>query len=50
MASSGMEEEWQVRYEALAGEMSQWRKEHPRATFNEIEAELVLQRKVALEG
>ncbi len=40
MADSGMEEAWQARYEALAGEMSQWRKEHPRATFNEIEEEL----------
>lgn len=40
MANSETEEQWQARYEELAGEISQWRKEHPRATFNEIEDEL----------
>ena len=40
MASSEMEERWQERYEQLAGEMAEWRREHPGATFNEIEDEL----------
>lgn len=40
MANSETEEQWQSRYEQLSGELSAWRKAHPRATFNEIEEEL----------
>jgi ribosomal protein S27AE len=40
MANKETEETWQAGYAELAEEMSQWRKEHPRATFNEIEEEL----------
>jgi len=40
MANKEREEAWQAVYEGLAEELSQWRKEHPRATFNEIEEEL----------
>lgn len=40
MAESEMGEKWQVRYDQLSGEMIEWRKAHPRATFNEIEGEL----------
>lgn len=40
MADSAMGEKWQARYEQLTGEMIEWRREHVRATFNEIEDEL----------
>jgi YgiT-type zinc finger domain-containing protein len=40
MASDEMGERWRARYEQLTGEMVEWRREHPRATFNEIEDEL----------
>lgn len=40
MASNEMGERWRARYEQLTGEMVEWRKAHPRATFNEIEDEL----------
>lgn len=40
MASKEMGERWRARYERLTAEMVEWRKAHPRATFNEIEEEL----------
>lgn len=40
MANDEMGEKWRARYEQVTGEMIAWRREHPRATFNEIEDEL----------
>jgi len=37
MADSEVETSWEAQYQQVVREVAAWRKEHPRATFTEIE-------------